>query len=166
VEIPILPYSDYSYHKLAKQALIDITNKQHSKTDEKLALIKELVTTILKFSFLDKKADLSSSRYLPIVRNTRIHPDFIVIYLYVDGSFLPNLKENKVKQGYFSIDEDGFYNLNIMNLYPIFILCLELQKQLERTGNYSIPEALEECRIITTGFSVTRKVRKARSANS
>jgi hypothetical protein len=78
VKTPKLPYSSFSYHELAKQALIDISKKQHSNTDEQLDLIKDLVTTILKFSFLGKKGDLSHLRYSPIAGNTRIHPDFII----------------------------------------------------------------------------------------
>ncbi|MDG4850891.1 hypothetical protein, partial [Peribacillus frigoritolerans] len=86
---PKSPYSNYSNHELAKQALIDISKSKSYSTDEKYSLLKELLSTILKFAFLDRKPVLHHrSINYSIFKNTNINPDFIYNYKFIDGSFL------------------------------------------------------------------------------
>ncbi|WP_411738433.1 hypothetical protein [Peribacillus sp. S4] len=142
---PKSPYSNYSYHELAKKALIDISNSMSNSTDEKYHLLKDIVSTILKFSFIDKKTDLPLSNFYLINTNTRIHQDFIFYYKFTEGFFLPTEQNKASIVGHFTKDENGHYIVNIQNLYPIYLLCTVLLKQLDKSGTFHLPEALQFC---------------------
>ncbi|PEC46382.1 hypothetical protein [Bacillus sp. AFS096315] len=137
---PMLKYSDLSYHKLAERALLDLTNKNKSIT-EKFKMLSEINSTILKFSFIDKKANILYYTS-EIGRQTRIHESFCADYKFIEGQFLPSEPREGFQFPFYKNDENN-YVISIKNLNPIYKLCLHLQKQLESTGDYNVLVALE-----------------------
>ncbi|MDR7079890.1 hypothetical protein J2Y03_004948 [Neobacillus niacini] len=151
-DAPTLPFSTYSCHELGKRALESIyENQGKPNTDEKFELLKEIVSTILKFSFLDNKVIYNLNFYPTIGKKTSINKDFIYSYKLFERSFLP--VENVKPGNYFSKDENGYIILQIPNLVPIYSLCIELEKHLEKSGTYNISEALETCYKYSQGLS-------------
>ncbi|MFD1781626.1 hypothetical protein ACFSFW_23550 [Fredinandcohnia salidurans] len=143
IEAPKLPLSTFSNHELARRALTMIYENNSKSTNEKFELIKEIVSTILKFSFIDNKPIYNGNLYRTIGINTKIYKDFIYSYKFYNTSFLP--EKNDIPGNYFTKNEDGIIILKVPNLVPIYLLCKELEKQLEKTGTYKLSEALELC---------------------
>lgn len=141
MEAPKLPLSTYSNHEIASRALTMIYESIPKSTNEKFEVIKEIVSTILKFSFIDNKPTYYDTLSITIGTKTQIYKEFIYSYKFYNGSFLP---VKYVPPGtYFTKDEDGFIIIQVPNLVPLYILCNELEKQLEKSGTYNISEALE-----------------------
>lgn len=152
VDAPKLPYSAYSNHELARHVLIDISQSIKSPTDVKYDLLKEIMTTIFKIAFVDKKnqsIDLYSlDKGAPIAINTRISPDYIYDYKFVDGVFLPANKLIKddwdnPHSVYFFKDKNGNFIVHVPNLSPIFWICADLRRQLHVTGTFDLSETLK-----------------------
>ncbi|RCX18963.1 hypothetical protein DEU47_11318 [Bacillus sp. AG236] len=152
VDAPKLPYSAYSNHELARQALIDISQSIKSSTDEKKDLLREIITTILKIAFVDRKNPLIKfykyDKKVPIAKNTQIHQDDIYDYKFVDGSFLPAnklIKEDWENSNsiYFFKDKNENFIVHVPNLAPIFWICNDLGHQLYQTGTFNLSEALK-----------------------
>ncbi|MDT9025660.1 hypothetical protein [Rossellomorea yichunensis] len=132
-EAPKLPLSTYSNHELARRALTMIFDNNSKSTNEKFEILKEIVSTILNFSFIDNKPNYTDNMYKTIGTKTMIYKDFIYSYKFFNGSFLP--EKNDILGRYFTKDEDGCIILQVPNLVPIFLLCNKLEKQLEKSGD-------------------------------
>lgn len=154
LEAPNFPLSTYSNHELARRALTKIHENISKSTNEKFEILNEIVSTILKFSFIDKNPIYNANLYKTIGTNTKIYKDFIYSYKFFSGSFLP--EKNDIPGRYFTKDEDGYIILQVPNLVPIFLLCIELNRQLEKSGTYKISEALELCYKLTNPFSLKK----------
>lgn len=147
---PKLPYSTFANYEIAKRALIDISQNVKSSTNEKLDLLKEITSTILKVSFLEVKNPLNLLyRYKSntIAKNTMVPEKDIYHYKFVEGAFLPTDEPMEGKwdvSGYCCKDKNDFVTLSVYNLCPIFLLCIALLKQLEQTGTFNISEALAQ----------------------
>lgn len=152
VDAPKLPYSVHSNYELARHALMDISQSIKSPTDVKYDLLKEIMTTIFKVAFIDKKPQFmhlySLGKEAPIAINTRIPPDYIYDYKFVDGVFLPATKLikddwDKSHSIYFFKDKNGNFIVHVPNLSPIFWICADLRKQLDETGTFDLSETLK-----------------------
>ncbi len=153
VDSPKAPYTDYSNHKFAQQALLDICEYASKTTDEQLMLIKDIINTILIKCSLDKKIPISYYRYGHVARVSRIDKDYVFSYKYVGSSFLPcevvieegNDIMNILPGGFVHQDENDFLIITIKSLFPLYQLCKALTEQVEDTGTYYLEKALKKC---------------------
>lgn len=153
-EAPKLPLSTYSNHELSRRALTIIHENISSTTNEKFEILKEIVSTILKFSFIDNNPSNHDNLYKTMAIKTNIYKDFIYSYKFFNGTFLP--EKNDIRGRYFTKDQNGHIFLQVSNLVPIYTLCNELLKQLEKNGTYNITEALEICYKFSQPFSLKK----------
>lgn len=154
VDAPKAPYTDYSNHKFAQQALIDLCEHASKNTDEQLSLIKDIINTIMIKCSVDKNIPLSYYRYGHIAKVSRINKEYVYSYKYVGSSFLPYEgiaeKENDIismliLRDFVYQDENDFFIIKIRNLFPLYQLCKVLTEQLENTGTYHLEKALKIC---------------------
>lgn len=153
VDSPKAPYTDYSNHKFAQQALLDICEYASKTTDEQLMLIKDIINTILIKCSLDKKIPISYYRYGHVAKVSRIDKGYVFSYKYVGSSFLPcevvigeeNDIMNILPGSFVHQDENDFLLITIKSLFPLYQLCKALTEQVEDTGTYHLEKALKKC---------------------
>ncbi|MEH7210030.1 hypothetical protein V7094_28095 [Priestia megaterium] len=152
VDAPKLSYSVHSNYELARHALIDISQSIKSSTDEKYNLLDEIMSTILKISFVDAKNPLALyyalNKRIPIARNTQISIHHTYDYKFVDGSFMPGnkiIKEDRkdYRSHYFFKDKNDNFIVHVPNLSPIYWICDDLRYQLDRTGTFDLSKTLK-----------------------
>lgn len=154
VDAPKAPYTDYSNHKFAQQALIDLCEYASKNTDEQLSLIKDIINTIMIKCSVDKKIPLSYYRYGHIAKVSRINKEYVYSYKYVGSSFLPYEdkleKENDIISmmvlgNFVYQDKNDFFIIRIKSLFPLYQMCKALTEQIENTGTYHVERALKTC---------------------
>lgn len=146
VYAPDFPYSDFSNHRFVERALKDLAEGQISKgTDEKLTILKEINSTILKFSFV-KQENMSHYLSRNILIYTRIAEEFCYTYKLIDGKFVKVKDlmngEDTLQRGVLYTCDLNYYTLHVKNLHLLWKLCKELTKQVQKTGSYDINKAL------------------------
>lgn len=144
-----VPYTALSAHQFTEQALQDICDYKYEKktTTEKIELLRNIMSTIFKFAFIDKKRPLNI--YRQIFSRTEIIPEFIATYTFIDGRFIKKTSSEiiliPIKPYHFMINGNQKYVLFSNSLFPLYKLCLELNEQLESQGDYFIEVALANC---------------------
>ncbi|MGI8314934.1 hypothetical protein [Halobacillus mangrovi] len=152
-----VPYSDLSTHKFTEQALNDLCDYKYENksTTEKFKLLNSIMSTILMFSSINPMNE-SKYKFYAISKQTKIPSEFISTYTYIDGRFIKRTSSDilviPIKPCHFIFDNKKNYLFYSSSLSPLYKLCLRLNIQLERRGDYLIDVALAECYKIDKGM--------------
>ncbi|PHG07401.1 hypothetical protein [Bacillus toyonensis] len=155
---PKSPYSDYSDHKFIEAALKDICEYRKKTWDEKHQLLKDIISNIFQICFIDNSRLTYNvnNGILATISKRRIPKNFIEWYHILSNEFIKcPFPPNIVPLNFFYKDkENKKIYLYAKNLSPLYVLCLALQNQLLKTGDYNIENALN------TAYKSAENIRK------
>ncbi|WP_410491288.1 hypothetical protein QMA40_21055 [Bacillus thuringiensis] len=146
VYAPKLPYSDYSDHKFVEVALKDICEYRNRSFHDKNQLLKEIISNIFNMCFIEKsKKSYSNAEYNTIMSKRKMPKEYREWYCFLDNEFIKCAFSKKfMPMGFLYKDneEEQIY-IYIKNLFPLYNLCMILQEQLYKTGDYKVKTALD-----------------------